>query len=152
MCTVAAAWQECIQKIPGVMLRVRSVTTSSIYAKTPDGYSLRIGDHKGIEKWAYKWNLDLKKSEWRTDHKGGKHIARYYTNNVDDLAKEIKSSFEAKQDLRSSLDKATLALKIAVAALEEIEAGCLFPESTAVLALRGIQTVRQGGVHADTQG
>jgi hypothetical protein len=138
--SVEAAWQEVQKKIPGVMLRVRSVTTSSLYAKTPDGYSLRIGDHKGIEKWSYKWNLrlDMGEGEWVTEHKNGKHIARFYTGSVDELAQEINASYDAKRDVAKELCTAQLKLKIAVAALEEIEMGCDLPDRMAVSALQAI--------------
>jgi hypothetical protein len=76
-----ALLQECFAAIPGLMLANRSVTTSSIYCKTPDGRSLRIGDHKGREKYSYKWK-DQKKNENR-------YIWRYYTSSVEDLAGKI---------------------------------------------------------------
>jgi hypothetical protein len=137
-------WQECQEKIPGVMLRNRSVTTNSIYCKTPDGYSLRIGDHKGREEWSYRWNLraDLSESYWKTECKRGKHIPRYYTSSVDDLAHEIAIRMHnLKSDMASTKEamlKSSNILRIAVAALEEIEAGELWPEMIAASALKQI--------------
>jgi hypothetical protein len=48
---------EILWLCPGAKLRNRSITTSSIYVDTPDGYALRIGDHDGKEKYLFKWNL-----------------------------------------------------------------------------------------------
>lgn len=88
---VEQAWQEVQDRIPGVMLRNRSVTTSSIYVKMPDGKSLRIGDHKGREKYSYRWNLrlDLEDSFWKDDNRDGYTIHRFYTPSVDELVKEL---------------------------------------------------------------
>lgn len=71
--------KEVLDIIPGSYIRNRSVTTSSVYIKTPDGYSMRVGDHKGREKYKYKWNLGPQYSNirgWRKDE--GKW--RYYTD------------------------------------------------------------------------
>lgn len=87
--------QECFEKIPGLMLRNRSVTTSSIYCRMPDGYSLRIGDHKGREKYSYKWNLDQKltRGYWLREYNkiDKRDYWRYYTGSVDDLLQMLNS-------------------------------------------------------------
>jgi hypothetical protein len=88
--------QECFEKIPGFMLRNHSVTTSSIYCRMPDGYSLRIGDHKGREKYSYKYNLDPKikgNGYWSKEYNkiDKRDYWRYYTGNVDDLVETLNS-------------------------------------------------------------
>ncbi len=94
--------QECFDKIPNLMLRNRSVTTSSIYCKTPDRYGLRIGDHKGKEKYSYKWNLDptLLRSYWKKEFNkiDKRSYWRYYASNVDDLANELLNRKYDKAD------------------------------------------------------
>lgn len=89
-------FNECVKKIKGIKLRNKSITTSSIYCKTPDGFSLRIGDHKGREKYSYKWNLDptIKKGYWKKEYNkiDKRNYWRYYTGNVDELAKLIKEN------------------------------------------------------------
>ena len=92
---------EVLEKIPGTVLHNRSVTTSSIYLKTPDGYSLRIGDHKGREKYSYKWNLnpDLTgRPGWRKEFNqfDQRDHWRYYTASVDDLAEKVKANIQAR--------------------------------------------------------
>jgi hypothetical protein len=138
---VEKAYQECLEKIPGLMLRNRSMTTSSIYCKTPDGYSLRIGDHKGIEKWSYKWNLrlDQDKSVWTMDHRGGKHVARFYTSSVDDLAAEVQKSVDAKVNVQAELTATRQSLKIAIVALEDIEEDAQPADFIAARALKEIR-------------
>ena len=100
---------EVLYKIPGVTLRNKSVTTSSIYCKTPDGYSLRIGDHAGKEKYRYRWNLDptRTKSAWEREKSpvDGRQYWRYYTSSVDDLAKAIAHSIEWLQENASKAYK-----------------------------------------------
>lgn len=88
--------QECFAKIPGLMLRNHSITTSSIYCRMPDGYSLRIGDHKGREKYSYKYNLDpniKRKGYWKMEYNkiDKRYYWRYYTGNVDDLVETLNS-------------------------------------------------------------
>lgn len=84
---VESLYADARRLIPGLMLHNRAVTTSSIYCKTPDGYSLRIGDHKGREKYSYKWNLwPGCKRGWRREN--GRW--RYYTDDVEDLAEKVK--------------------------------------------------------------
>ena len=90
---------EVLEKIPGTVVRNRSVTTSSIYCKTPDGYSLRIGDHRGKEKYSYKWNLGPQfeergrwKKEWSEASK--RHYWRFYTSSVDTLAVAVLAQVE----------------------------------------------------------
>jgi len=88
--------QECFEKIPGFILRNHSITTSSIYCRMPDGYSLRIGDHKGREKYSYKYNLDYKikgKGYWKKEYNkiDKRDYWRYYTGNVDDLVETLNS-------------------------------------------------------------
>lgn len=88
-------FQECLKNIPGLRLHNRSITTSSIYCKTPDGYSLRIGDHKGKEKYSYKWNLNpnlSKKGYWSLEFNKitKRQHWRYYTGDVDDLLIMLK--------------------------------------------------------------
>jgi len=84
---------EVLEKIPGVTMRNRSITTSSIYCRTPDGYGLRIGDHKGREKYSYKYNLDptCGRSRWIREHNDidNRDYWRYYTSSVDDLKRTI---------------------------------------------------------------
>jgi hypothetical protein len=88
-----ALYAEVREKLPGVMLRNRSVTTSSIYLKTPDGFSLRIGDHRGKEKYSYKWNLnpDQPRPGWRKEFNQFDKTShwRYYTASVDDLVAKV---------------------------------------------------------------
>ena len=135
-----AAWQEVQKKIPGVMLRNRSSTTASIYAKTPDGHSLRIGDHKGKERWAYRWNLrlDLKSSFWMVEVRDGRRIPRFYTPSVDELAREVGERTAKETGVGKGL-------ALAIAALEEIENGTAKPRSIAVIALREIYRLRKEG-------
>jgi hypothetical protein len=62
----------------------------------PDGYSLRIGDHKGREKYSYKYNLDPKikgKGYWSKEYNkiDRRDYWRYYTGNVDDLVVTLNS-------------------------------------------------------------
>lgn len=95
--------QECFAKIPNFMLRNRSVTTSSIYCRMPDGYSLRIGDHKDREKYSYKYNLDPNikgKGYWSKEFNkiDRRDYWRYYTGNVDDLAEVLKSRIWNKEE------------------------------------------------------
>ena len=97
--------QECFAKIPGFMLRNHSVTTSSIYCKMPDGYSLRIGDHKGREKYSYKYNLDpniKRKGYWSKEYNriDRKDYWRYYTGNVDDLVETLNSRKWNKETIK----------------------------------------------------
>lgn len=100
--------QECFNKIPGLTLWKRSITTSSIYCKTPDGYSLRIGDHKGKEKYSYKWNLNptIKCSGyWRKEYNriDNRNYWRYYTGNVDDLAIRIEKNKVYKKEIANEV-------------------------------------------------
>mgnify|MGYP007069469151 CR=1 FL=1 len=60
--------REFLNECKGAYIHNRSVTTSSVYIKTPDGYSLRVGDHNGKEKYKYKYNLGPQYSslgEWK---------------------------------------------------------------------------------------
>ena len=89
--------RDVIDRVPGITVRNRSLTTSSIYCKTPDGYSLRIGDHNGKEKYKYKWNLNpalpWSKCGWKKDYIKGQgrkcYVWRYYTNSSDELAQQL---------------------------------------------------------------
>jgi len=97
--------QECFDKIPNFMLRNRSVTTSSIYCRMPDGYSLWIGDHKGREKYSYKYNLDpniKRKGYWSKEYNkiDKKDYWRYYTGNVDDLLETLNSRKWNKEEVK----------------------------------------------------
>lgn len=79
---------EILWLIPGATLRNKSVTTSSIYVKTPDGYSLRIGDHDGREKYLFKWNLRKDApdaGEWRFEDP----TWRFYCSNAKRIAHEV---------------------------------------------------------------
>jgi len=60
-----------------------SAATGSQYIKFADPRvgSLRVGDHKGIEKYKYKWNLSI--SGKRRDVSTGKSFRKYYP--ADDL-------------------------------------------------------------------
>ena len=95
-------YAEVRNAIPGVMLRNRSVTTSSIYCKTPDGFSLRIGDHSGKEKYAYKWNLGPQygKRGWVREPNpvSGRESWRFYTSSVQELAEQIQQSIQWARD------------------------------------------------------
>jgi hypothetical protein len=97
--------QECFTAIPGLILANRSVTTSFIYCKTPDGRSLRIGDHKGREKYSYKWNLNPTHAgpgRWVKDFKkaeAGRYVWRYYTGSVADLAEKIAANVQETKRL-----------------------------------------------------
>ena len=76
-------------------MRNESVTTSSIYIKTPDGYSLRVGDHDGKQKYKYKWNLRYGLSEKGHWQKEGS-FWRFYSSSPEVIAQEI-----AKNNLTS---------------------------------------------------
>lgn len=94
-------YREVREKLPGIMLRNRSVTTSSIYLKTPDGYSLRIGDHRGREKYSYKWNLNPNQPRpgWRKEFNQFDKTShwRYYTASVDDLVIKVLANIKTVQ-------------------------------------------------------
>ena len=87
-------FQECLAAIPGLALINRSVTTSSIYCRMPDGYGLRIGDHRGKERYSYKYNLDihLLNSAWVRQHNkvDGRDYWRFYAASVQALARECE--------------------------------------------------------------
>lgn len=77
------------KEMPEIKINNFSVTTSSIYLKTPDGYSLRIGDHNGKVKYKYKWNLlQGSKTEWIRDGA----YTRFYTDSVYEIIKAIKEN------------------------------------------------------------
>jgi len=80
--------------LPEVRLNNRSVTTSSIYCGTPDGYSLRIGDHTGREKYSYKWNLGPQygQGRWKKEFNriDKRSVWRYCTSSPEDLVEKIK--------------------------------------------------------------
>lgn len=85
---------ECQAKIPGFSLYKRAVTTSSIYGKMPDGYGIRIGDHRGKEKYSYKYNLDptIKgKGYWRKVYNkiDDREYWRYFSSSVDEIARVV---------------------------------------------------------------
>ena len=91
-----------LERLPSVTLRNKSVTTSSIYCKTPDGYSLRIGDHKGREKYSYKWNLGpqyTEKGQWRKEWSDidKRDYWRFYTSSVETLARAIEKNMRWQQ-------------------------------------------------------
>ena len=89
-------FDELTKKCPKIELRNKSITTSSIYCKTPDGRSLRIGDHRGKEKYSYKWNLfpGISKGFWKKEYNKitKRDHWRYYTSSVDDLIIKIEES------------------------------------------------------------
>lgn len=90
---------EVLEKIPGTTVRNKAVTTSSIYCKTPDGYSLRIGDHRGREKYSYKWNLGpqfTKEGRWVKEWSelAKRNYWRFYTSSVDTLASAVLAQVE----------------------------------------------------------
>ena len=91
--TAERLYEEAVWKIPGLTLYVKAKTTSSIYCKTPDGFSLRIAGHKGREKYSYKYNLGphVGKGRWvkEANPVDGKLHWRYYTSSVDELAEII---------------------------------------------------------------
>jgi hypothetical protein len=95
-----ALFLEAQEKIPYLVLVNHSVTTSSIYCRTPDGRSLRIGDHKGKEKYSYKWNLGdgYGKGHWVKEFNKVTKFTywRYYTDSVDDLALQLQSNVSFK--------------------------------------------------------
>jgi hypothetical protein len=79
MSTVESLADEILNLIPGAFIRNKATSTSSIYIKTPDGYSLRVGDHNGREKYKYKWNLGMIYANIRGWRKDGEYW-RYYTD------------------------------------------------------------------------
>ncbi len=90
--------------LPEIELVNRSITTTSIYCRTPDGRSLRIGDHKGKEKYSYKWNLSPKapligiwKKEFNRISK--RNYWRFYTSSPERLVESIK---EQKEEFNSN--------------------------------------------------
>jgi len=85
--------------MPEIELVNRSVTTTSIYCKTPDGHSLRIGDHRGKEKYSCEWNLSPNSSIngiWRNEFNriNKRRYWRFYTSSPDKLIENIKESKE----------------------------------------------------------
>ena len=103
-CEQAEQLLSALQKLlPGLCVRNRSITTSSIYCKTPDGYSLRIGDHSGREKYRYKWNLGPQFTEhgqWKKEFSeaAGRDYWRFYTSSVETLAVAITANAERARD------------------------------------------------------
>lgn len=82
-----------LRLVPGLTVRNKSVTTCSIYCKTPDGFSLRIADHsgkrtKGVERYKYKWNLGSGNQGW-VKFKG---VWRFYSNDPYTLAAAIRKN------------------------------------------------------------
>lgn len=92
-----ALYAEVMTKLPRTELWKKAVTSSSIYCKTQDGYSLRIGDHKGKEKYSYKWNLGPKypqKGVWKKEFNNvdKKTYWRFYTSSVETLAQLVEQN------------------------------------------------------------
>ena len=85
--------KEVLEKIPGSFVRNESVTTTSIYMKTPDGFSLRVGDHHGKEKYKYKYNLGPQHSPWGRWELDD-HTWRFYTSSVDSIAAVVRRNLE----------------------------------------------------------
>jgi hypothetical protein len=86
---------EILWLCPEAKLRNRSVTTSSIYVDTPDGYALRIGDHDGKEKYLFKWNLRKDapdEGEWRFEDP----TWRFYCSNAKVIAEAILKNVKSK--------------------------------------------------------
>lgn len=86
-----------MERLPSIVLYKRAVTTSSIYCKTPDGYSLRIGDHQGKEKYSYKWNLGpqyTERGQWKKERNevNKRDYWRYYTSSVESLVRAIEKN------------------------------------------------------------
>ena len=91
------------KRLPYVSVRNRAVTTSSIYCKTPDGFSLRIGDHKGREKYQYKWNLGPQftpQGRWVKEYSeaAGRDYWRFYTSSVETLAVAIEANVQKMRE------------------------------------------------------
>ncbi len=85
-----------LEKIPGSFIRNESVTTSSVYMKTPDGYSLRIGDHNGKQKYHYKYNLGPQYKGirgWRK--RDGKWSL--YTDQIEQIAEIVSKNLESQK-------------------------------------------------------
>jgi len=87
LCEKAA--REILERIPGSSIRNRSVTTSSIYMKTPDGFSLRVSTHAVVSTYKYKWNVFVQNCSLRGWVKSEGNW-RFYTDSVDDLVFEMK--------------------------------------------------------------
>ena len=92
-----------LKLMPEIRVRNRSVTTSSIYCKTPDGFSLRIGDHKGREKYSYKWNLGPQftaQGRWVKEFSeaAGRDYWRFYTSSVETLVVAIEANVEKMKE------------------------------------------------------
>jgi len=98
--------EEFLSLCPGAFIRNCSVTTSSIYIKTPDGFSLRVGDHNGKKKYTYKWNLLLgysKKGFWEKD----RGVWRFYCSNAETIANEINKNIQQKKSIEPLLKNLT---------------------------------------------
>lgn len=54
-----------LRKVPGAYIYHQASTSTSVYIKFAGQRmgSLRIGDHKGIEKYRYRWNLHMEHNE-----------------------------------------------------------------------------------------
>lgn len=70
----------------------KSTSTSSIYIKFLDERigSIRVGDHNGIEKYRYRWNLRKDLNEIKLENDQG--IVRHYYpfNQLDQMVADIK--------------------------------------------------------------
>ena len=98
--------KEFLSLCPGAYIRNCSVTTSSIYIKTPDGLSLRVGDHNGKEKYKYKWNLRWgisKSGFWEKDN----GVWRYYCSDPETIANEINKKVQQVKDIEPLLKNLT---------------------------------------------
>lgn len=91
--------------LPRTVLYKKATSTSSIYCKMQDGYSLRIGDHKGKEKYSYKWNLGpqyTEKGEWRKEMNRLDRVPhwRFYTSSVEVLARAVEANEERMKSVQ----------------------------------------------------
>lgn len=73
------------------VLRQNSITTSSVYLKFDFGvlHSCRIGDHKGKEKYSYRYNIGPGISERFTDTTGPYPRCYYSVNDIEELIFDV---------------------------------------------------------------
>lgn len=93
----------------GAYVRNSSVTTTSVYIKFEDERigSLRIGDHPGKAKYAYRWNLEKGRSGELVD----RGIRRYYYDwhEVNQMIHDIRLYAERRKGMPRAYRRPTSA-------------------------------------------